>query len=97
MSIVEPFKRRLKSDILTETKCKIRFIYEGFNCNRKKWGKKWMDIKGGGRGLTPNGKCHFKFPFFNPSLNNKHDAGWPTANAYHPCCCALKQDRLHFS
>ena len=27
----------------------------------------------------------------------KHDAGWPTANAYHPCCCALKQDRLHFS
>ena len=25
---------------LTETKCKIRFIYVGFNCKRKKWGKK---------------------------------------------------------
>ena len=42
-------------------KCKIRFIYVGFNCKRKKWGKKMSGnfaIKGGGR--TPNGKCHLK-------------------------------------
>ena len=32
----EPIIRGLKSDIL----CKIRFIYVGFNCKRKKWGKK---------------------------------------------------------
>ena len=45
--------------ILTGTMCKIRFIYEvRFNCKRKKWGKKWMEIsaiKGGG---TLKGKCH---------------------------------------
>ena len=37
---------------MTETKCKTRFIYVGFNCKRKKSGvKKWMEIcaiKGGG-------------------------------------------------
>ena len=36
---------------LTETKCKIRLIYVGFNCKRKKWGKKCLEImtiKGGG-------------------------------------------------
>ena len=31
----EPIIRGLKSDIL---KCKIRFIYVGFNCKRKKGG-----------------------------------------------------------
>ena len=32
----------------------------------KKWGKKWMEIMSikGGRGLTLNGKFHFKFPFY---------------------------------
>ena len=51
---------------LTETKCKIRFIYVGFNCKRQKWGKKCLEImtiKGGAGGLTPNGKKHLKFPF----------------------------------
>ena len=46
-------------------KCKIRFIYVGFNCKRKKWGKKMSGnfaIKGGG-GRRPNGKCLFKFHF----------------------------------
>ena len=37
---------------LTETKCKIRFIYVGFNCKRKKSGVKKcleiMTIRGGG-------------------------------------------------
>ena len=49
---------------LTETKCKIRFTYVGFNCKGKKSGVKkgWSAIKGGG----PNG--HFKFSFFNPFL-----------------------------
>ena len=47
-------------------KCKIRFIYVGFNCKRKKWGKKCLEIcaiKGGERS-TPNGKNHLKFPFW---------------------------------
>ena len=53
---------------LTETKCKIRFIYVGFNCKRQKWGKKCLEIMtikgaGGAGGLTPNGKKHLKFPF----------------------------------
>ena len=34
----EPIVRGLI--FLTETKCKIRFIYVGFNCKRKKFGKK---------------------------------------------------------
>ena len=29
---------------LTETKCKTCFIYVGFNCKRKKWGKKCLEI-----------------------------------------------------
>ena len=55
---------------LTETKCKIRFIYVGFNCKRQKWGKKCLEImtikggEGGAGGLTPNGKKHLKFPFW---------------------------------
>ena len=63
----KPIIRGLKSDNLTETKCKIRFIYVGFNCKRQKWGKKCLEImtiKGGRAvGLTPNGKKHLKFPF----------------------------------
>ena len=47
-------------------KCKIRFIYVGFNCKRKKWGKKMSEnlCHQGGGGRTPNGKCHLKFPFW---------------------------------
>ena len=48
------------------TKCKIRFIYVGFNCKRKKWVKKCLkitSIKGGGS-PTLNGKIHPKFPFW---------------------------------
>ena len=52
-------------------KFKIRFIYVGVKCKRKKWGKKCleiMSIKGGGGGEgqggpKPNGKNHLKFPF----------------------------------
>ena len=61
----EPIIRGLKSDILTDTKCKILFIYVGFNCKRKKWGKKRKEIsaiKGRG-GPTPNGKKNLEFPF----------------------------------
>ena len=61
----EPIIIGLKSD---ETKCKIRFICVRFNCKRKMWGEKWMEImsiKGGGP--THEGKIHFKFPFcFSP-------------------------------
>ena len=32
----EPIISGLKVIFLTETKCKIRFIYVGFNCKRKK-------------------------------------------------------------
>ena len=38
-------------------KCKIRFIYVGFNCKRKKWGKKMSG------NLGKFGKYHLKFPF----------------------------------
>ena len=34
----DPILRGLKVIFLTETKCKIRFIYVGFNCKRKKVG-----------------------------------------------------------
>ena len=50
---------------LTETKCKIRFIYVRFNCKRKKVDKKWLEImsikRGGGGGPTLNGNFHFVF------------------------------------
>ena len=47
-------------------KCKIRFIYVGFNCKRKKGVKKCLEICAiKGWGSTPNSKCHFKFPFFS--------------------------------
>ena len=62
----------------TETKCKIRFIYVGFNCKRKTSGVKKcleiMTIKGGGLGggLTPNGKniLNFHFDYLHISLNS---------------------------
>ena len=67
MSILNKLLENLKVIFLTETKCKIRFIYVGVICKRKKGGKKGLEImtiKGGGAlVLTPNGKNHFKFPF----------------------------------
>ena len=66
MSILNQLQEDLKVIFLTETKCKIRFIYVGVNCKRKKSGVKKcleiMSIKGGGV-PTPNGKIHLKFPF----------------------------------
>ena len=62
MSILNQLQEDLKVIFL---KCKIRFIYVGFNCKRKKGGKKCLEIcaiKGGGS--TPNGKNHLKFPFW---------------------------------
>ena len=58
---------------LTETKCKIRFIYVGFNNKRKKSGvKKNLEIcaiKGGGVGpLMANAILNFHFDFLTPSL-----------------------------
>ena len=49
---------------LIETKCKIRFIYVAFLQMKK------VTLRGGGS--TPNGKCHFKFPFcfWNPCLRD---------------------------
>ena len=38
MSILNQLLEDLKVIFLTETKCKIRFIYVGFNCKRKKVG-----------------------------------------------------------
>ena len=51
---------------MTFLKCKIRFIYVGFNV----W--KFVPLRGGGGGGAPNGKCHLKFPFWfflHPSLS----------------------------
>ena len=67
MSIFEPIITRLKDDFFTETKSEIRFIYVGFNCKIKKWGKKMMDIsssRGGRGGPTLNGKFIENFHFF---------------------------------
>ena len=56
-------------------KCKIRFIYVGFNCKRKKWGKKCleiMSIKGGSEGgvrrLMEKSILNFHLDYWNPSL-----------------------------
>ena len=65
----EPIIRGLKSDIFEG---KIRFIYVGFNCKRKKWGKKMSGnfaIKGGGVGcLMANAILNFHFDYLTPSL-----------------------------
>ena len=74
MSILNQLYEDLKVIFLTETKCKIRFIDVGFNCKRKKWGKKrdgnHVHSKGREGGPTLNGKFHFKFQFcfLNPSV-----------------------------
>ena len=50
---------------------KIRFICVRFNCKRKKEGKNgWLKVplKGGGGGLTLDGKSHENKHFFSPSL-----------------------------
>ena len=59
---------------LTETKCKIRFIYVGFNCKRQKWGKKCLEImtiKGGGGfdALWKKNILNFHFDYLNTSLS----------------------------
>ena len=55
-------------------KCKIRFIYVGFNCKRKKSGvKKCLEIlplRGGGEPLMANAILNFHFDFLNPSLRS---------------------------
>ena len=55
-------------------KCKIRFIYVGFNCKRKKWGKKMSGnfaMKGGGVGpLMASAILNFHFDFLTPSSND---------------------------
>ena len=61
---------------MTETKCKIRFIYVGFKCKRKKWGKKYLNImtikwEGGGGGirrLMEKNILNFHFDYLNPPL-----------------------------
>ena len=58
-------------------KCKICFIYVGFNCNRKKWGEKCLEIcaikGGGGVGrLTTNTILNFHFDYPQPSLTASH-------------------------
>ena len=57
----------------TKTKCKICFINVGFNCKRKKWGKKmsgYFAIKGGGVGrLMAKTILNFHFDYLTPSLS----------------------------
>ena len=54
-------------------KCKIRFIYVGFNCKRKKWGKKmsgnYIDkVRGGVGRLMVKFILNFHFDYWNISL-----------------------------
>ena len=66
----------------TKTKCKIRFIYVGVNCKRKKWGKKCLEIKtirreegGGVRRLMEKTSLNFHFDYLphplNPAIKRK--------------------------
>ena len=58
-------------------KCKIRFIYVGFNCKRKKWSKKCLEIcaiKGGGGvvgRLMAKTILYFHFDYWNTSLPSR--------------------------
>ena len=57
--------------LLTETKCKIRFIYVRFNFKRRKWGKKLMEIsaiKGGGFDAEWQMSLKISFLFLNTFL-----------------------------
>ena len=54
----EPIIRGLKTIFLTETKCKILFIYVGVNCKRKKWGEKMAKTI-----------LNFHFDYLIPSLS----------------------------
>ena len=63
---------------LTETKCKIRFIYVGFNCKRKKVGQKnvWKLCplrggRGGVRRLMEKNILNFHFDYWIISLRSK--------------------------
>ena len=42
---------------LTDTKCKLRFLYVRFNCKIKKVDKKWVE-KGAIKGERLNSKCN---------------------------------------
>ena len=60
-------------------KCKIRFIYVGFNCKRKKGGQKnvWKFVLlrgggGGGRRLMAKTILNFHFDYLKPSLSANH-------------------------
>ena len=60
-------------------KCKICFIYVGFNCKRKKGGvKKCLEIcaikGGGGRRLMANNILNFHFDYWNTSLSSARSA-----------------------
>ena len=60
----------------TETKCKIRFIYVGVNCERKKRGKKCLEImtirrgEGGVRRLMEKTILNFHLDYLTPSLSD---------------------------
>ena len=58
---------------LTQTKCKIRFIYVRFNRKRKKWDKKMsgnLCHQGGIRRLMAKAIQIFHFDYLNPSLTH---------------------------
>ena len=91
----------LLSLYLTETKCKIRFIYVGFNCKRKKWGKKMSGnlCHQGGWGVGPvmaNVILNFHFDYWHPSLiQSTSTSTWShipiTKFAAHRCPCVIIQ------
>ena len=59
-------------------KCKIRFIYVGFNCKRKKSGVKnvwkFVPLRGGVGRLMANTILNFHFDYWNPSLSQQSSA-----------------------
>ena len=64
MSILNQLYKDIRAIFFTETKCKIRFVYVRFNCKRKKWGKKWMEICAIEGGSDAMANAILKFQFF---------------------------------
>ena len=79
----EPIIRGLKSDIFDWGQVLNPFHICMIQLQKKNWGKKLMEICANkGRGPTPNCKCDFKFPFFNPPLINHMYIVWTMYNIY---------------
>ena len=82
MSKFEPFEEDLKPIFFNGTKCKIRFIYVGFSCKRKKCLEICAIKGGGGRRLMANTILNFHFDYRHTSLRTPGASHSRFANYY---------------